>query len=576
MGKDGIKGRGRPFFQGAFLTSDLQQLAQRCWDIGMQAEPMWATVLGDHRYDDRLPDLSAESQAATAAAYRDLASDAQTLAPDGLTATDRNTRAMLISESLRYAEVLEARLAEFTVTPISSGPQAQLLQVAPLATLPEPEHAEAMVTRYAAAGRFLQQGCERLREGMAAGRLPVRILVDQTIAQIDGYLATSLADDHLLSLTPPDNWDGAERWREALAATVRDAVRPAMAMYRDFLRDEVSSAARDAEHAGVCWLPDGDEVYARCMREHTTLSLEGESVHRMGHDAIAALDEEYRVIGSRVFGDIDRAGVFERLIGDESLRYETADQIVADAEAALARASAAVGGWFGRLPSTTCAIEPQNASEAASGILAFYMPPAPDGSRRGTYKINTSSPQTSTRFDAEAIAFHEALPGHHLQIALAQELDLPEFRRQSVTSSYTEGWGLYTERLADEMGLYSDELQRLGMLAADSLRSSRLVVDTGIHALGWSRQQAINYLTANTPIPVEPATAEIDRYIGLPAQALAYKIGQATIFRLRAEAEAALGARFDIRQFHDVVLAEGAVSLDVLEANIREWVGAAD
>ena len=540
----------------------------------MQAEPLWATVLGDHRFDDRLPDLSAEAQAETAAAYRQLAREAEAVPTQDLTTTDRNTRAMLISESLRYGEVLEARLAEFTVTPISIGPQALLLQVAPLATLPEPEHAEAMVTRFSAADRFLLQGQERVREGMAAGRLSVRILVDQTIAQIDGYLKTPLADDHLLALKPPPDWDGEGRWREALKAAVRDVVRPSLAGYRDFLANEVAATARDEDHAGVCWLPDGDEVYARCMREHTTLSLDGESVHRMGHDAIASLDEEYRTIGTRAFGPIDRAGVFERLINDQSLRYDNAEQIVADAEAALARATDAVGSWFGRLPSTTCAIESQNASEAAAGILAFYMPPAPDGSRRGTYKINTSAPETSTRFDAEAIAFHEALPGHHLQIALAQELDLPEFRRQSVTSSYTEGWGLYTERLADEMGLYSDEVQRLGMLAADSLRSSRLVVDTGIHALGWSRQQAIDYLTTNTPIPVEPATAEIDRYIGLPAQALAYKIGQATMFRLRAEAETALGSDFDIRQFHDIVLGEGAVSLDVLEANVREWAAA--
>ena len=560
--------------KGALDMTSLDVLAQRAWDLRMAANPLWATLLGDHRYDDRLPDLSAGAEAAYAADLRALVAEAEALDPAGLSRTDRNTRAMLISEGRRNADVLEIRFPEITVTPISAGPQAQLLQVAPLATLPSPEHALALVDRYAAARTFLQQGAERLREGLAAGRVPPRLGVEQTIAQLDRYLSSPLDDDPLLTPAPPSEWADEPQWRESLRTVVRDTVRPALADYREVLHSEIADHARPPERSGVCWLPDGDEVYARCMRDHITLEIAPDEVHRMGHEAIAMLDQEYRAIGSRVFGDIDRPGVFERLLGDPQLRYSNTEEIVADAQAALARATEAVGGWFGRLPSTTCAIEPQSPNEAAAGILAFYLPPAPDGSRPGTYKINTADPSTTTRFDAEAVAFHEALPGHHLQIALAQELDLPEFRRQSVTTAYTEGWGLYTERLAEEMGLYSDDVQRLGMLAADSLRSSRLVVDTGLHALGWSRDQAIAYLTGNTPMPVEPAAAEVDRYIALPAQALAYKIGQYTIMRLRADAEKALGDRFDICGFHDTVLAEGALTLEVLEDNVREWVAA--
>ena len=554
------------------MTTELDALAQRCWDAEVAANPLWATVVGDHRFDDRLPDLSAEAEAETIREYRAIAQAAEALGDDGLAPTQRYTRAMIISQTTLYADVLESRPAEFTVTPIWESPQAQLLQVAPLATVSEPEHALALIDRYSQADQFLTQGAQRLREGLAAGRTPPRIAVQQVIEQLDDYLAAPLSDDPLLSTVPPENWAGAGDWRQRLSEVVESTVRPAMARYREVLRDEILAKGRDPERSGLCWLPDGDELYGRALRGHVTLDIAPQDVHDIGLAATAALDEEYRTVGSRVFGPVDRQGVFDRLLNDESLRYTEAEAIVADARTAMAKAEAAVGDWFGRLPKARCEIQAQSPAEAAGGIFAFYMPPAPDGSRPGTYRINASDPKNTTRFDVEAVAYHEALPGHHLQIALAQELDLPEFRRQSEMTAYTEGWGLYTERLAEEMGLYSDDLQRLGMLAADSLRSSRLVVDTGVHALGWSRDQAIEYLTANTPMPVAPATGEIDRYIALPGQALAYKIGQQSIMRLRAEAEAALGARFDIRAFHDTVLGEAALSLDVLEIAVGDWV----
>jgi uncharacterized protein (DUF885 family) len=557
------------------VSEELQALAARCWDEEVASNPLWATVLGDHRFDDRLQDLSAEAEAARISDARAIAAAAEAISEDGLDATDRYTRAMLISQSTRLADVLETRPAEFTVTPMWEGPQAQLLQVAPMGTFPEPEHALALLDRYAAADLFLSQAGDRLREGVAAGRTPPRLGVEQAVAQLDDYLASSLEDDPLLTIEPPKGWDGAATWRERLADVVRDRVRPAMATYRAVLVDEIAPAARPPERSGVCWLPDGVEVYARALRGHITISMHPQEIHDQGHAATADLIEEYATIGSRVFGDTDRAGVFAHLLDDQSLRYTDSAEIVADAHRAMEKAEAAVGAWFGRLPSTRCVVEPQTPAELAGGIFAFYMPPAPDGSRSGSYRINAADPANTTRFDVEAVAYHETLPGHHLQIALAQELDLPEFRRQSETTAYTEGWGLYTERLADEMGLYSSDLDRLGMLAADSLRSSRLVVDTGLHALGWSRDQAIEYMTANTPMPPPPLIGEVDRYIAMPGQAVAYKTGQFAILALRAEAEAALGERFDIRGFHDAVLGEGALSLDVLQLAVRDWIGTA-
>jgi uncharacterized protein (DUF885 family) len=229
--------------------------------------------------------------------------------------------------------------------------------------------------------------------------------------------------------------------------------------------------------------------------------------------------------------------------------------------------------WFGRLPGSPCRVEPIPDFLAADAPYAYYFPPAPDGSRPGTYFINTADPAGSSRTEAESIAFHEAIPGHHLQIAISQELDgLPEFQRHDGATSYIEGWGLYAERLADEMGLYTGPLDRLGMLTADAWRSARLVVDTGLHALGWSRQQAVDYFTEHTPVPTDQIGPEVDRYLAMPGQALSYKVGQLEIERLRSESTERLGTRFDLPGFHDVVLGSGAVTLPVLGDLVEAWI----
>ena len=244
---------------------------------------------------------------------------------------------------------------------------------------------------------------------------------------------------------------------------------------------------------------------------------------------------------------------------------------MAVAEASLARAVAAIPAWFGRLPRADCEVVRMQPHEEQHSTIAYYREPPQDGSRPGRYYVNTYAPETRPRYEAEALAFHEAVPGHHLQVAIGQELEqLPAFRRHAETTAFVEGWGLYSERLADEMGLYSGDLDRIGMLSYDAWRASRLVVDTGMHALGWSRGQAIDFMTAHTALGLNNIANEVDRYIGWPGQALAYKIGQLEIRRLRTEAEAALGAAFDIRRFHDAVLGHGALPLCVL----RESVGA--
>ena len=319
---------------------------------------------------------------------------------------------------------------------------------------------------------------------------------------------------------------------------------------------------------------DGEEIYQRAVRRYTSLDLDPREVHQIGLDEIASLEDEYRKLGDPVLGTTDVPEIYDRLRNDPDLRFETADEVHQAAESALARAREAIPEWFGRLPEAPCIVQPIPDIGAADATLAYYFPPADDGSRPGIFFINLTEPETRTRFESEALAFHESIPGHHLQIAIAQELDgVPRFRRNGIVTVFAEGWGLYTERLSDEMGLYSGDLERMGILSFDSWRAGRLVVDTGLHALGWSRQQAIDYLMDNSPQAPNNIVNEVDRYIGFVGQALAYKIGQRELFRLREEARTALGGDFDIKAYHDAVLENGPVPLDLLGDLVRETLG---
>ncbi len=265
--------------------------------------------------------------------------------------------------------------------------------------------------------------------------------------------------------------------------------------------------------------------------------------------------------------------ILARLRSDPALHFATPTEVFDVAAGSLARANAAIPAWFGRLPQAPCVVVEMGAHEAKYSTIAYYRQPAADGSRPGSYYINTSAPETRPRYEAETLAFHEAVPGHHLQIAIAQELvDLPAFRRLSGPTAYVEGWGLYSERLSAEMGLLSGGLDRFGIASFDAWRACRLVVDTGLHALGWSRDRAIRFMAEHTALAENNIANEVDRYLAMPGQALAYKLGQREILRLRDKARAALGPAFDIRAFHDVVLGHGALGLTTLGGVVDAWI----
>ncbi|HEY7563540.1 MAG TPA: DUF885 domain-containing protein, partial [Acidimicrobiia bacterium] len=311
----------------------------------------------------------------------------------------------------------------------------------------------------------------------------------------------------------------------------------------------------------------------RLIEVFTTLPITADELHQIGLDeARGTLADEFVEIGTRAFGKVDLAGVLERLRSDPKLRYSAADEIVGDARRLVESAWEAAPEWFNLRPTTNCAVLPVPDELAKDSPPAYYFPPAQDGSRAGTYFINTYRPEDRVRYDAESVAFHEANPGHHFQLTLAQELrDIPAFRQNAITTAYVEGWGLYAERLAQEMGLYTSDLGLLGMVSAEAWRAGRLVVDTGIHAYGWSRNQAVEFFQQWTALDQQTIDTEVDRYMGMPGQALAYKVGQREILRLRTEAQRQLGSRFDIKGFHDAVLGSGPVTLPILSRLVQEW-----
>jgi len=555
------------------VNQQLSALSDRFWDIAMANSPLWASLLGDHRFDGEVEDLSREHEDSLIEQLDGLTASAADLAPSTLDRDDRITRHVLMFEAEGLSGAMRSRTAEFLVDPML-GLHMDIIQGVPQLRAATDEQAWAFVEKASKVGRQFDQALERHRQGVANRRTPPRISVEKVIAQLDSFSRVSIADNPFLQIALPDDWDDLKRarWRHAMEEQVTTVVIPAFARYRDEVARDVLPVARPPEHSGVCWLPDGEEIYRRAVRRYTSLDLDPRDIHHIGLDEIASLEEEYRTLGSKVLGTDDVPLIYDGLRNDPALRYATGEEVHRAAEGALARAREAIPKWFGRLPAAPCVVQPIPDVGAADATLAYYYPPSIDGSRPGIYFINLSEPTTRTRFESETLAFHESIPGHHLQIAIAQELEgVPTFRRNGNVTVYIEGWGLYTERLADEMGLYSGDLERMGILSFDSWRAGRLVVDTGLHAMGWSRQQAIDYFVDNSPQAHNNIVNEVDRYIGYIGQALAYKMGQRELFRLRAEAKTLMGGRFDIRGFHDTVLENGPVPLDLLGDLVREW-----
>ena len=553
------------------MNEELKDLGEEYYEYQLMVSPTMALMQGDHRYDDRMEDATLEGEHEHIARLRAFGARAEAIDPVVLSDDERISREVLLFVTSTEAADLESRGAELDVNP-AIGFHRNLPVQAPQFPIVEPEHADALVTKYEAIGTYIDQATERLREGVARGHTPIERHASETAGQLDEYLDSPVADDALLRARSPEAFDetATSAWKDRLGAAVRNHIRPAFSRQRDVILQEVLPAARPEDEPGVCWLDDGEVTYPRAVHRLTSLPMDPREIHEIGLHQVERLTDEYRELGSEALGTEDLAEIFSSLRENPDLHFSDGAAVAAASEVAMAKARTVMGDWFGRLPEADCIV-----SETDTGPTAFYFRPAEDGSRPGIFFVNTADPSRWGKFEIESMSFHEGIPGHHLQIAIAQELeDVPKFRTHAWIPAYSEGWALYSERLADEMGLYSSTLDRIGMLSADSMRAGRLVVDTGMHAMGWSRQQAINYFAANSPMSIATIEGEVDRYIGWPGQALSYMIGRLEIQKLRRDAETAMGERFDIKGFHDTVIGSGMLPLETLGRIVREWTAA--
>lgn len=560
-------------------SKDLAALAQAYWKACLDDSPTFATVIGVRGYDDRLSDITPAGRARWTKKLEGFLERAESIPDRPLSPEDRTTRAELRTSLATNLDEARCDLDAWSVDPLN-GPVVSFLNIESYQPAATVRDGRTMVARWRAMGPYLDNHIANLRRGLKAGKVAVHSGVAKVIEQADDLDRKRIEDWPLLKPLhdPREDWSPRDRarFREDLKEATRDGIRPAFLRLGEFLRREILPRARPDDRPGILHLPDGPEAYRRLIHSYTALDLSPDDVHLTGFREVERINREMEDLGEKVLHTRDRREILRRLRTDPELYFRKRDEVEDKAREALARARAAIPRFFGRLPKADCEVVRMEAHEEKHSTIAYYRWPATDGSRPGRYYINTSAPKTRPRYEAEVLAYHESIPGHHLQLAIAQELEgLPEFRKHLGVTAFVEGWGLYTERLADEMGLYTGDLDRIGVLSYDAWRACRLVVDTGMHAKGWARAQAIEFMLENTALAENNIVNEVDRYIAWPGQALAYKIGQLEIRRLRTEAEQRLGKRFDLRAFHDAVLGNGGVSLETLRGSVDGYIARA-
>jgi uncharacterized protein (DUF885 family) len=548
-------------------VSTLRVLADQFHDRWLAVHPFAATSYGISGFDDLLPDASEQGDQRWRDQVEAMARETEALDTRGWSEDDLVTIGCLREAAVQEIAAIDSAPGEHTVTAMPFGEPGMFLAVAARTVLVDPEAADDYLTRLRGSGAWIDDLGERLRIGARKGRLPSAALVAQAIDWVD-EMAASGPPAPVMAPLPPAGWGGAAAWEDARAEAAIEVVRPALGRWREVLR-EILPASRDADHPGLCHIPGGDADYARAVRMHTTLPLTADELHRTGLDEIERLERSAAQLGS----EIGLSGLDEVC---DALRASAGrispEEAIREAVAAIRRAEAVAPDFFPAPLPDPCEVTPMPPVVATSGTAPHYTPPRLDGGRPGTFWFNTLRPTAGTGWDLEVVAFHEAVPGHHLQLSRLQLLtDLPALQRQRSLTVFSEGWGLYAEELADEAGLYTDARCRLGAISTALMRAARLVVDTGLHSLGWTRDEALEFFVAHVPLPAAFLAAEIDRYTVMPGQALAYLTGKLEIVRLREEAERRLGAAFSLPGFHAAVLDRGSLPMPVLADSIGAW-----
>ncbi len=550
-------------------NSPVNRLADRFWEAILEDNPTTATMYGDERYDDRLEDPSPEGRARRRALMVSTLAEA-----DAIDAADQPLEDRITLDMIRVVCELgivqeDQRTDLLRVVDQMAGPQTLLPQVAMFQPADTPERLERFEARLRAYDGFMAANRELLMNGMVSGLTAPRIVTTRTIEQLERILEIPAEESVIVTGARV----ASEADRARIERLVREVIIPADTAFLEGLRGEYLAASR--EEPGLWSAPDGDALYRTQILAWTTLDIDPEEVHRIGLEELESIEGERRAIArSQGYGD-DTHAYRAALRADPTNIPATAEELLARAREDIGRAMEVAPRYFGRLPRAGCEVRAVEEFKEKDSPFAYYYPPTTDGSRPGIYYANTY--QLSSRFYTTlgTTTYHEAIPGHHFQIALEMENEnLNVFRRlgsRMVGGAYVEGWGLYSERLADEMGLFRSEGERFGMLDAQAWRAARLVVDSGMHALRWPRQRSIETLLA-AGLSETDAVIETDRYICWPGQALTYKLGQREIERLRTQLAARDGSAFDLRAFHDAVLGHGSLPLATLARELPNWV----
>jgi uncharacterized protein (DUF885 family) len=554
--------------QPAPTPTPVHAFADRAWSQFLELNPLWATMQGEERWDDRLDDPGPDGRAASMTMVEAWAAEMEGFGGLELSVEDQITLGLIRFAIDRFRGAHELRLWELEAMDQYGGPQALMGDLARMQRADTPERLERLLARLQAYPAWMAAHRDNLAKGVAAGRTASAAVVERCLAQTR-RMVEAPADRSPIVLA---NAELEAPARERLAAAVEAHVQPALRDWLEMLEDYVAHA-RVGE--GVCHLADGEAIYRHAILTWTTISEEPQAIHEYGLARLAEIDAQEREIAMEL-GFTDVAALRAHLETAPENHVTDPTELVRLAEELIERAEGEAPGWFGRRPKDTCevrAVEPHMEQEAPP---AFYMTPSADGTRRGIYFINTFDPGSRHLHRLAATTFHEAVPGHHFQLAIEQELaDLPDFRRfgaRLAAGSFIEGWALYTEQLAGEMGLYRTPLERFGALETEAWRAARLVVDTGIHAFGWTRQQSVDTLVERAGLARLEAETETDRYISWPGQALSYMIGQREILALRAQLERRDTDRFDLQAFHDQVIGHGSLALTVLREQLPGWV----
>lgn len=516
------------------------------------------------RRHDRLSDNSLAALARWQAREDELLADVRTVDPATIGAAPLRATYAILKEALESAANSRVCRAELWNVSHLTGWQVAYGYLPTIQPVGSDEARREALARWTMLPGVIRTEITNLREGLKRGYSSPQNVVRLVIGQIRSLAATPSSETPFLA---PARSDKDAAFVKAFTELVSQQIVPAVREYADFLEREYLPAART--EIAVSANPNGAQCYPTSVRAYSTLPLSAKEVHDVGLREVATLRADMKAIAERSFGTGDVAALLKRFRTERQFLFRSREELLGYAHAALARARAAAPAWFGMLPKADVRIEPYPAFREREGV-GEYNPPSEDGTRPGLFYISAYQPQTKLRADSESTVFHETLPGHHLQIAVAlQNKNIHPIGRYLYISGYGEGWALYAERLADEMKLFSGDVDRLGMLANQSFRAARLVVDSGIHAFGWSRQQAIDYLLAHSTLNANEAASEIDRYIVWPGQATAYMLGRIEIAAAREEAQKTAGARFDIKTFHDRVLEDGTVPLPFLREKIR-------